>query len=507
LASIYRDLLKHGGVYGAGQILSRIISVLMLPVYARCLAPADYGCIALLDLTVGLLGILIGSGLTSAVNRYHFEAADERKRDEVWWTGLAFVIGMSSAVVLPLWMVRGELARLTLGSSETRGAFYYALALPHLWFASVSQLPRVYLQVRKWSGLFLILSLARLLFNIGLNIYFLVVLQMGVAGVLLGNLISVAAWAVTLVAILLASRPQVRLNWSLLAPMLWFGAPLLVDAFLTMIMHQADRYFLRVYCPLAAVGIYSLAYGIGQGINTLFLMPFNQIWSVLVYEIAHRRNARQIYVQVYEYSMDFLLLIMLGFSLFARPIVALLASPEYADAAPLIPIVCLAYLFFSMQYHFSVPALLSKRTAHLLPGSIAAAVVNLVGNAVLVPVAGTYAAAWVTVATFATYSLVALWYCRAIERYDYPFRQSALKLGGTVACYLVWQGLDTSLGDGIGCYFLAAGLWIAWGAVLFGKPAAQFLGRAHSAQPAMAPAPLEACQESEQPSQVGLETR
>jgi O-antigen/teichoic acid export membrane protein len=84
-----KDILKHSSVYAVGQILSRFASILLLPLYTRCLSPADYGCVAILDLTAGILAILIGSGMASAVMRSHFDSDDEEYRSRVWWTGLA----------------------------------------------------------------------------------------------------------------------------------------------------------------------------------------------------------------------------------------------------------------------------------------------------------------------------------------------------------------------------------------------------------------------------------
>ena len=87
LRKTYRDLLKHSGIYGLGQILSRLASFLLLPIYTNYLRPADYGCIAILDLTVGILGILIGTGMGAAITRYHFEFSSDIDRRKVWWTG------------------------------------------------------------------------------------------------------------------------------------------------------------------------------------------------------------------------------------------------------------------------------------------------------------------------------------------------------------------------------------------------------------------------------------
>src|SRR5688572_3204180 len=86
--SIYREIFKHSSVYAAGQILSRIASLLLLPLYTRYLTPADYGVMSILDITLSIFGFLAAAGITSAVIRYHFDAAYKDSQHALWTTGL-----------------------------------------------------------------------------------------------------------------------------------------------------------------------------------------------------------------------------------------------------------------------------------------------------------------------------------------------------------------------------------------------------------------------------------
>ena len=63
----YWEIAKHSAVYGVGQILGRVALLLLLPLYTSYLRPADYGCVAILDLTSAVLAILLGGGIASAV--------------------------------------------------------------------------------------------------------------------------------------------------------------------------------------------------------------------------------------------------------------------------------------------------------------------------------------------------------------------------------------------------------------------------------------------------------
>jgi len=468
LKSPFRDLFKHSAVYGIGQVLRGLSSFLMLPVYTNYLRPADYGIIAILDFTTAILAITIGSGMVNAVTRYSFAAKDEVERNQVWWTGVTYIAGISTMILLPAIVFRDSLASMTLGSSVSQGGFYLALVLPTMWINIVQAIPDAYLRVRKWSGVSVAVNMFRLIFNISLNVAFLVIWELGVTGVLLGNLIAVVVTAA--IQFIIFSRQVQSFDFSSphLTKLLQFGMPLIATTLLALVMHQTDRYILRLFVGLDQVGIYALAYTVGRGVFSLCLMPFSMIWSVVIYEIAKRPDAKQIYAQVFEYVIYGLGLIMLGVALFSENLLSLMVEPDYLPAAQIIPIICLAYIFFGMHDHFRVPVLLEKKTVTLVPVFLAGALFNVGANFLVIPIFGMYGAAWTSVLTYVGFSLIGLWRYRRIDRYDYPFGRCAFALGGMILTYIGFHWLSHSqdpLSSDIG---LGIFMWLLWLFILFG---------------------------------------
>jgi O-antigen/teichoic acid export membrane protein len=465
----YRDLLKHSSIYGLVAILTRLASFLLLPFYTSYLRPAEYGCIAILDVTSAVLGILITAGIASAVTRYNFEAKDDHERDRVWWTGLTIVAVMATALVTPAWLVRDPLARLTLGSEQVQGSFYYQLILVTLWFDATGQMLDAFMRVRKWSALFAGSSFLFFLFNIALNVLFVAVFGMGVSGILLGNLISCSLRRLFLLALFMLYTGPYAFDRALGAKLLRFGSPLILTALLTLVMNQADLYLLRLFISMDQVGIYSLAASIGRAFYTVLLLPFGSIWGVVIYEIAEQPRAKKVYAQVFQYFVYCQMLVFLSVSLVAKPVLALVTASDYADAADLIPIVCLAYLFFSLHEHFKVPALLAKRTLSLLPAFVTAAATTLVANLCLIPTFGPTGSAWVSVLTFAVFSFVGLWRYRLIDKYPYPFFRCALVLLGMISTYIASRQLPYLGLSGFWLLAVLALMWFAWAVLLLGR--------------------------------------
>ena len=461
-----KDLLKHSSIYGVGQILSRFASVLLLPLYTRCLSTSDYGCVAILDLTAGILAILIGGGLAQAVVRFHFEETSEDGERRVWWTGLSWVVACATVVTMPMALGRGLLADLTLDPGVGDGAFFYLLAAGTLWCNTIASLIETWLRVKKRSLTFVGVSLGRLLLNIGLNVWFLVGLDMGVVGLLLGNLIAAAANTLVLALVFANSLRECAFDSALLRKLRQFGTPLIVTALLSLLMHEADRYFLKHYAGLGEVGVYSLAYKIGQAVNMLFLIPFAAIWNVVMYEMAAEPNAKQNYARVFEFFTYALLIVTLAASLFAWPLLPLLTPGDYSEAVDLIPIVLLAYVLFAMHQQFSVPALLAKKTSALIPASVAGVITNVVLNLLLVPRFGATGAAWASVATYAAFSFTGLVCYRSIDRYPYPFGRLIAVGIGITATYVaarVWLLPELSMPLQL---IVAASVTAIWSAVI-----------------------------------------
>ena len=467
----YRDIIKHSGIYGVAQIFSRLASFLLLPIYTTYLRPTDYGVIAMLDLFGGLMGTLVVSGIINAVNRYYFEAKSEKEQQLVWWTGMTFVVLVATILTALGFALHDDLASILLGDTLTEGGFYLKLIIATFWLGAISQLPALFLRVQKRSGLFVGFSIGRLFLNIALNVYFLAVLDLGITGILLGTLIAECANTFGLMGIFSRSLSAYAIDRKLGGNLLRFGAPLILTGFLSVVMHQANRYVLKVFLNLEEVGLFSLAYTIGQGINSLFLIPFELIWGVVIYEIAQRSDAKQIYVRVFEWWAYGIGVVMLGVALMARPLLQIMVAPDYLPAAKFVPIICLAFWFFSLHSHFRIPVLLAKRTTALIPVASVSALVAIIGNLCLIPFFGGFGAAWASVCTFFVFSFGGLWQYRRIDRYPYPLKKIFFVMIGFIASYMGhWWMVEQWPSFPKLMFSVGALIWLTWAVGLLGWP-------------------------------------
>ena len=433
-----RELLKHSSIYAVGQILTRLVSVLLLPLYTNCLSPADYGVVGILDTTAAILALMIGGGMVAAVTRFHFERPSEKDHDRTWWTGLTWVTFASVVVLTPLWIGRHALVSVTLPHSVNNGEWLYTLTLATILVQLIGQLVDGYLRVLKWSGVFVIISLGRLLVNVCLNVWFLVGMKYGVEGLLLGNLLASIIYTLVLLSVFVCTRGPYQFSFSLAKQLLRFSAPLMVTAFLAMLMHEANRYLLVYLVSASDLGVYAFAHKIGFAVNTLCLLPFSSIWQVAIYDINRQKNADEVFTQVFGWFVSGLGILLLGAALTVHPVLPLLTPEAFGPAIELIAVLLLALYVYGLQIQFEVPALLAKRTGLLVPGSIAGVITNVTFNSMLVPSLGLWGAAWSGVATYSAYSFTTLFLCRKVRPLAYPWRQS---LGAAVGLCISYLGV------------------------------------------------------------------
>ncbi len=464
-----RDLLKHSSIYMIGQILTRMASVLLLPFYTHVLTPADYGITAILDLTAAILSTFIAGGMVSAVTRHHFDGDDERHHDRVWWTGLTMVGIVCTIICITMYLGRQVLADVTLGTDVANGGWFYTLSILTLWFTVVGMIIDAYLRALKWSGVFVAISLGRLLFNVAINVYLLVVMKMGVEGLLIGNLTATIVHTAVLGMVFVKSRGGYCVDKEIGRQMFRFAAPLVFTAIASMAMHEADRYFLRIWESMDEVGVYSLAHKIGFAVNTLCLLPFISIWHVAIYDIERMPNPSEVFAKFFGWFTSAMGILLLGASLTVHPILPWLTPDAYGEAIDLISVVLLGFFVFGLSFMFEVPSLLTKRTRLMLPASIAGLTVNVVANMLLIPIIGSWGAAWAGVLTYLVYSFGVLFACRTVMKIEYPWRRSAATTAAFCGCYVglrygcfpymnAWQQIGVSVGV---CAF--------WAVILFGK--------------------------------------
>lgn len=411
----------------------------MLPLYTRCLQPADYGVLELAELLVMMAGISFGIlEIQTAVTRLYHDQTDEAGRDAILSTGVAATVSISLAVAAAGVAAARPLSFLIFGSE--RFAALLRVCFAAMVFGNLADSGLACLRVRQQPLRFVLFSLGHLGVALTLNVYLIGFAGLGLWGFAWSKLAAGIAGAAAL-ALSVGRTIRWRFDWRAARGMVRFGGPLVGASVSIFLIHFADRFFLVRYANLEQVGLYALAYKFGFLVAFLVGEPFASKWDVSFYAYAREPDWPWQFARVARYLALALGLAVVGISLFAGQALALVSAPAYRSAADLVPALAFGYAARQMGDLFRNILFLKRRV--VVCGAVAAgcAVLNLTLNACLIPQFGAPGAAWATALTWIVY-LAAYW--RLARRQDaslYPpaalLVMAALAAAATLAGRLV----------------------------------------------------------------------
>jgi len=444
----FRKLIKHILIYGSGVWAGKAIGFIMIPVYTRALSPSDYGVLELASRTTDIAAMVLALGLAAAMIRFHADARGTEERERVIRTAIVFAGSMGFTACLLMAWISTPLSVVVFGT--VRYGFVLRLALIAMGLELATAAPLALLRLHERSTLFAAVNLGRLLIALGLNIYLVVGRRMGVVGVFTSNLVGVA---VVLVVLIVATRRYWRLAMDLriLKRMLAYSVPLVPASLAMFVLNFGDRYFLRSYWGLGALGVYALGYKLCLVMPAVVMEPLGLAWSAVVFEVANREDADRVYERYFNGYMFCVVFFSVALAALSRDVVRVMADPGYRDASAIVPVVLLGFVAWASVNVFEIGALLRKKTWLRTLSSLAAAGAAMIAYAILIPRWGAMGAAWATVIGFAVMSGTSYVFSRVARRIPYDLRRAGKLMALGVIVYgasalVPGVGLSSALG-------------------------------------------------------------
>ncbi len=415
----FRRLGRNTALYGAAVVVGRIVGIAMLPFYTRYLSPAQYGLLQLLDISIEITYILFSAGSRSGVQRFYFRAQTERERRAVVFTAYALELSLSTLGTLALVALAVPVHQWVLAGEGAPG--FVRIAALNFVLSAVAGVPLLLLQIEQRAAWHSAAVLVKLAIQVTLNVVFLLH-GLGVAAILWSTAIANATIGVAL-AVYLLSRTGVASNRMILRDLRRFGVPYQITMAGSFILAFGDRFFLQHSHGAAAVGLYGLAYQVGFLFYYLTTSPFLRAWEPQRFELASRPRAERDaqYARGFFYLNLFLLTVAVGIAVFIRPVIGVLTTGPFHDAALLVPLILAAYVVQSWGEVAKFGIDMSERTKLYTYASWSATIVVLVLYAVLIPPLGGYGAALATLLAFLVRFLLAYRWSQQVFPVSYPW--------------------------------------------------------------------------------------
>lgn len=376
-------------------ILQRGISVITTPIFTRLLTNAEYGQFSVFLSWQGILTIFVTLNLSYGVYTQGLVKFDhDRSNFSAALHGLSLVL---TVVFFGIYMVGRSFWNDLLNLSTLLIICMFISMWCNAEFSFWAARERVDFQYKKLVALTIIVSVAKPLF--------------GVLSVVLVPNARVEARIISLTVVemlfygVLFVR-QLRDNVRFFDKEYWkyglkFNLPLVPHYLSQTVLNSSDRIMIGQMCSEADAGIYSLAYSLSM-LMSIVNTAINNTLSPWLYKQIKAKDFSKIA------SITYSLLVLIAVSnlfviLLAPEIVFIFAPKSYYSAIWAIPPVTMSVFFMFMYSLFANFSFYFEKTNYVMYASVGGAALNLVLNALFIPVFGFIAAAYTTLFCYMVY--------------------------------------------------------------------------------------------------------
>ena len=135
-------LVKSTSIYSLGQILPQAASFILLPIYTRYLAPADYGIVSSMAVLQTILVIFFTLCLDRYVFRLYWDYKTENDKKDFFGT-ITISIAVLSSIILLLLFIFNRYISLIYKEIDFFPFYVYAILSSFIGVSSL--LPKQYL--------------------------------------------------------------------------------------------------------------------------------------------------------------------------------------------------------------------------------------------------------------------------------------------------------------------------------------------------------------------------
>lgn len=368
-------LLDNSIVFAIGNLGSKLITIIMVPLYTYFMSTSEYGTVDLIQTTANLLLPMITLSVFDAVFRFTLDK--DNNNTQILSNGFAISIACNIIFLLLLPIFKIVIGDLYL--------YLYFIVFLQSFQSLFAEYSRGIGDVKTFS----VNGILNTFFVAIFNIIFLVFLRCNTIGYLLSIILSSIISNLFLVWRLKIWK---KIEFTMIKKksineLLIYSIPLIPNAFAWWINNASSRYFILYFVGVSANGLFAIASKIPSFLSVLNSIFFQswQMSAVEEFESSDRdifySNVFKLYIEMLFISTSFILFIL-------KPFMLLVVSQAFYSSWKLIPFLLLTVVYSSMSSFLGTNYIASKKTAGIFITTILGAVVNIILNLLLVPILG-----------------------------------------------------------------------------------------------------------------------
>lgn len=395
MASRYKTLLKDTLIFGLGNLGTKLILFLMVPLYTNYMSDAEYGIADLVFTIAQLMAPFLSVVIFDAIIRFGLSER-ERKEDiilvgvTVW--GIAAVLGLALTPAVGLYKAMAEWKW-----------YLYIYVISNI----ADSIGYCYLKAKGKNKAYALLSVLQTALMASLNVFFLVYRSMGIRGYLLAYILSEIVIDVCLIitADIINDLKKARFDRDLFKRMILFSSPLILNNVSWWVIQSSDKVMVEAMISAAALGIYTAAAKIPALINVMVTI-FQQAWGISAVKEYESSNDREYYSTVLRYLFLFISGACIFFVAIMKVFMSHYVGKDFIDAWHYVPLLLVSAVFAGIAGYFGSMYSALKKSVNNMLSTATAAAVNIIFNFLLIPSMGIWGAvigtliAYITIAFF-----------------------------------------------------------------------------------------------------------
>ena len=418
-----KKIASSTAIYGIGTMLRGLSSFVLLPLYTTYLTVADYGLIELISIVLDLTVLLLGSRVAVGVFKYYSDAPDHRSKGRVIGTAMLLLIIVNLFAIFSIYLLTDTIAHL-LDSPDGFGIAIRVFSVYFL-FAACNEIYFAYLRIDDKPIQYVAMNFFKLILQIALNILFIVYLEKGYWGVILGAVIS--NFVVTVVfTFKLMPRIGFGVSKEQCKNLINFSWPIIVSSIGMYYITFGDRYFIQHYHTIETVGIYALAYKFGFMLFALVWAPFSTYWSANAFDYAKQSGAETLFGNVFLFANVVLIAATAGVVVLTPGFIYIFAQKEYWPAIDVVPWIVVAYVLQCWTEYVRFGILNAAKTKYIAYATYITVFLITLLYYLWIPAEGAVGAAKATLAAFFVRFCIIYYFSQQLFRIDFPWSRIIL---------------------------------------------------------------------------------
>ena len=430
-----KNFIKAIGLYAIGNLGSKLITFLMVPLYTYFVNPIDYG---FYDLSLTLIFFAIPFmtlQLRDGAFRFLVDNKDEERRKVV--VSFAYRVMFLTSIIA---IILGTFVEIFMH-------------VRHLWLMLmlliVMSFYEVVVQMSRGLGNTVSFVWSGIISSIGIGVFsvlFVVCLEMGIKGVFLANILArlVALFFIEIKDKILKFYFIYKPNYGTIRKeIIKYSLPLMPGVVFWWILGSSDRIFIEHFFGLSENGIYAVSYRLVSILQVL-LTIFYQAWQETAITQYNSADRDCFFSEMFNNYIYLLSCILIIFIFVLKINYGWLVSKEFAGSVQYLYPMAVSVFIFALVAFMDMGYQCTKDTKRTLPGIIIAAVVNIISNIILVKTIGLWG---IICSSILSYTVLLIYRIHDMKRY---FKLSIYNKTMIPCTMLLLSGL---------CYYVLSPMW------------------------------------------------